>query len=49
MLARPYQVATLIESARPDAAALAQLYALVAPNHAAVMDSHVRTQRAVRE
>lgn len=35
--------------ARPDAAALAQLYALVAPNYAAVMDSHVRAQPAVRE
>jgi len=32
--------------ARPEAAALAQLYALVAPNYAAVMESYARAQQA---
>jgi nicotinamidase-related amidase len=35
--------------ARPEAADLAQLYALVAPNYAAVMDSYARAQQAARD
>lgn len=35
--------------ARPEAADLAQLYALVAPNYAAVMESYVRAQEAARK
>lgn len=35
--------------ARPEAADLAQLYALVAPNYAAVMESYARAQQAVRD
>jgi len=34
--------------ARPEAADLAQLYALVAPNYAAVIESYVRAQQAVK-
>jgi nicotinamidase-related amidase len=34
--------------ARPEAADLAQLYALVAPNYAAVMESYARAQQAAR-
>ncbi|HEY5797193.1 MAG TPA: hydrolase, partial [Bosea sp. (in: a-proteobacteria)] len=32
--------------ARPEAASLAQLYGLVAPNYAAVMESYQRAQEA---
>jgi nicotinamidase-related amidase len=35
--------------ARPEAADLAQLYALVAPNYAAVMESYARAQQAARD
>jgi nicotinamidase-related amidase len=35
--------------ARPEAADLAQLYGLVAPNYAAVMESYARAQQAARE
>ena len=35
--------------ARPEAADLAQLYGLVAPNYAAVIESYVRAQQAVRD
>lgn len=35
--------------ARPEAADLAQLYALVTPNYAAVMESYARAQQAVRD
>jgi nicotinamidase-related amidase len=35
--------------ARPEAADLAQLYGLVAPNYAAVMESYTRAQQAARE
>ena len=35
--------------ARPEAPALAQLYALVAPNYAAVMESYARAQQAARD
>lgn len=35
--------------ARPEAAELAQLYGLAAPNYAAVIESYVRAQQAVRE
>jgi len=35
--------------ARPEAADLAQLYALVAPNYAAVMESYQRAQQAARD
>lgn len=35
--------------ARPEAADLAQLYGLVAPNYAAVMESYMRAQQAARE
>ena len=35
--------------ARPEAAELAKLYALVAPNYAAVMESYARAQQAARE
>ncbi len=35
--------------ARPEAAELAKLYALVAPNYAAVMESYVRAQEAARK
>lgn len=34
--------------ARPEAAELAQLYALVAPNYAAVIESYVRAQQAAK-
>jgi hypothetical protein len=34
--------------ARPEAAELAKLYALVAPNYAAVMESFVRAQEAAK-
>ncbi|PSJ38866.1 alpha/beta fold hydrolase [Allosphingosinicella deserti] len=34
--------------ARPEAADLAQLYGLVAPNYAAVIESYVRAQQAVK-
>lgn len=35
--------------ARPEAADLAQLYGLVAPNYAAVMESYARAQQAARD
>ncbi len=35
--------------ARPEAADLAQLYGLAAPNYAAVIESYVRAQQAARE
>jgi nicotinamidase-related amidase len=35
--------------ARPEAADLAQLYALVTPNYAAVMESYARAQQAARD
>jgi len=35
--------------ARPEAADLAQLYALVAPNYAAVIESYMRAQQTARE
>lgn len=35
--------------ARPEAAALAQLYGMVAPNYAAVAESYQRAQQAARE
>jgi nicotinamidase-related amidase len=35
--------------ARPEAAGLAQLYGLVAPNYAAVMESYARAQQAARD
>jgi isochorismate hydrolase len=35
--------------ARPEAADLAQLYGLAAPNYAAVMESYARAQQAARE
>jgi isochorismate hydrolase len=35
--------------ARPEAADLATLYGLVAPNYAAVMESYARAQQAVRD
>jgi len=35
--------------ARPEAAEIAQLYGLVAPNYAAVMESYARAQQAARE
>jgi nicotinamidase-related amidase len=35
--------------ARPEAADLAQLYGLVAPNYAAVMESYMRAQQTVKE
>ncbi|MGX1309550.1 nicotinamidase-related amidase [Amorphus suaedae] len=35
--------------ARPEAADLAQLYGLVAPNYAAVIESYVRAQQAARD
>ena len=35
--------------ARPEAADLAQLYALAAPNYAAVMESYARAQQAARD
>ncbi|MFV3131944.1 isochorismatase family protein [Niveispirillum sp. KHB5.9] len=35
--------------ARPEAADLAKLYGLVAPNYAAVIESYVRAQQAARE
>jgi nicotinamidase-related amidase len=35
--------------ARPEAAKLAQLYGLVAPNYAAVMESYARAQQAARD
>ena len=35
--------------ARPEAAELAKLYGLVAPNYAAVAESYLRAQQAVRE
>jgi nicotinamidase-related amidase len=35
--------------ARPEAAELATLYGLVAPNYAAVMESYARAQQAVRD
>lgn len=35
--------------ARPEAADLAQLYGLVTPNYAAVMESYARAQQAARE
>ncbi|TCT04777.1 isochorismatase family protein [Aquabacter spiritensis] len=35
--------------ARPEAASLAQLYGLVAPNYAAVMESYQRAQEAVKK
>lgn len=35
--------------ARPEATDLAQLYGLVAPNYAAVMESYARAQQAARE
>lgn len=35
--------------ARPEAADLAQLYGLVAPNYVAVIESYVRAQQAVRD
>ena len=35
--------------ARPEAPDLAQLYGLVAPNYAAVMESYVRAQQAARD
>jgi nicotinamidase-related amidase len=35
--------------ARPEAAELAKLYGLVAPNYAAVMESYVRAQKAARD
>jgi len=35
--------------ARPEAADLAQLYGLVAPNYAAVMESYMRAQQAANE
>jgi hypothetical protein len=35
--------------ARPEAAELAQLYGLVAPNYAAVMESYQGAQKAARQ
>jgi nicotinamidase-related amidase len=35
--------------ARPEAATLAQLYGLVAPNYAAVIESYLRAQQAARD
>ena len=35
--------------ARPEAAALGELYGLVAPNYAAVVESYLRAQEAVKE
>ena len=35
--------------ARPEAAALGELYGLVAPNYAAVVESYLRAQQAVKE
>jgi nicotinamidase-related amidase len=35
--------------ARPEAAEIAQLYGLVAPNYAAVMESYARAQQAARD
>jgi nicotinamidase-related amidase len=35
--------------ARPEAAGIGQLYGLVAPNYAAVVESYVRAQQAARE
>nr|WP_315400466.1 hypothetical protein [uncultured Duganella sp.] len=35
--------------ARPEAAELAKLYGLVAPNYAAVAESYARAQQAVRD
>jgi hypothetical protein len=34
---------------RPEAGDLAQLYAMVAPNYAAVMESYQRAQDALRQ
>jgi hypothetical protein len=34
---------------RPEAAELAKLYALVAPNYAAVMESYQKAQDAIRQ
>jgi hypothetical protein len=35
--------------ARPEAGELAKLYALVAPNYAAVIESYVKAQEAARK